>query len=97
MIWIEKDGFKTDFQTLSQQHLSNIYWFYQIFASYIQQDPEYRQEVIEQAAEQLKSRFNGLLSPWKPEYPFEVHALDAMTLLDGPFILNFNGERIGHI
>lgn len=96
-MWTKANGDVTEFQNLSQQHLTNIFWFYKIFREYIQYDEEFCEEVVESAQKQINMRFNGVFLDWRPEYPFEIHALDKMNLLDKPFILNFNGEKIGRV
>lgn len=60
--WTTADGSKIKLEELSQQHLSNIYWYHLIIFDYTHL----------YALQQILIKFNGIILPWVPVFLEEV-------------------------
>jgi hypothetical protein len=86
-VWTNALGIKTKLSEMSQEHLSNIIWFNQIFHN----DRRSTQHAIIIA--ELESRYGGILLPWKPlPIPNEIDWIRELGLItsDGNILGNRN-------
>lgn len=84
------DGKRINYSELSQQHLSNIIWFNQIFHK--------RNSPLEK--EELNKRFDGERLPYKPsrEFPQEIQLLKNMgCITEDDNLICYEGEVIGEV
>lgn len=87
-IWTTAEGRRRKFSNIGHQHLSNIYWFQWILNQYV--NPDIREE--------LESRFNGKILPWKPRLiPGELEWIKNYCKVSTEGKIFWKGDQIGEI
>lgn len=95
-VWTTVDGKVMDYNDVTQQHWSNIYWYHKIFQKLKGMRPLSMEYITIIALEEIGRRFWGELLPYQPVYNYEIVWLEELGALRGNNI-NFNGEKIGEI
>ena len=63
MIYRNYKGERTDFENLTHQHLSNIYWFNKVCNGY-------SDDKLNLFIDAIRNRFENIILPYNPEYQF---------------------------
>ena len=98
--WQTADNNFIPIDELTQQHLSNIYWYHLIF----QDEPRIRIaekqhmiKIVTFAENEINKRFRGKILDWEPIFSFEEEWLIQLGLLNSTtkVITDFSGKIIG--
>jgi hypothetical protein len=95
-IWITVDNIRIDYNDVSHQHWSNIYWYHKLFQKLKGMYPIAMNYITVVALSELDKRFYGEILPYKPVYAYEVTWLDNLNMLRGNNIM-LDGKKVGEV
>lgn len=84
--WLTFDKRAIPFSELSQQHISNIYWYHKIFFPKSSMVIETLPELLKE----IENRFNGQLLPYRPHTNFKIEI--ELLVKNHMLILNLNSS-----
>lgn len=97
-LWKTADGELLPINKLTQQHLSNIYWYHLVFQEIPRMPVKKMQKHVEFSKKELEERFKGIILEWRPVFEFEIRWLHDLGMLTGGTVISDKtGKKIGNI
>jgi hypothetical protein len=97
-LWRTADGEFLPITELTQQHLSNIYWYHLVFQEIKGMPVASMKNHVQFSKEEIDKRFEGVILEWRPVFDFEIRWLKELGMLTGGTVISDkSGKKIGNI
>jgi hypothetical protein len=96
--WGTADGKVIPIESITHQHLSNIYWYHSVFQDLPGMSIKILKDIVCFSQNELEKRFEGSILEWRPIYDYEINWLKELGMLTGGTIITDKlGNKIGNI